>query len=384
MTPLKQCPGCGHAALSATWRISRQPVVLNYRFATAGAAMRVKRRDLRLAQCLSCGLVFNVALDSEAIPYDGNYENRQCHSSTFQKHLHALADGLIEKYGLRGGRILEIGCGKGDFLKLLCARAKASGDGYDTSYEPAGARQPGVRFHRRYAGPREIRTRYDAVICRHVVEHVGPIALFLGELRAMAAAAGDPVILIETPAFEWIARHGCFWDFFYEHCNYFTKPCLAHLCELAGFSVIRQRPVFGGQYQLLELRVRRNQQPMKSQPPGASVCLATFACRAEIPLQRMKKQLRRHGAARGWAIWGAGAKGVALVNRLRELPPRFVIDTNAAKQGCFIPGSRVPVIAPGDPRVLELALVLIANPNYAAEITLALRQSGFASTILTA
>jgi dTDP-4-dehydrorhamnose 3,5-epimerase len=122
MKPLTQCPGCGCARLCATWRIARQPVVLNYRFTSATAAARVARRNLCLAQCAGCGLIFNAAWDSAAVPYDDNYENRQCCSPAFQEYLRMVADSLVAKYHLQGGRILEVGCGKGDFLKLLCAR----------------------------------------------------------------------------------------------------------------------------------------------------------------------------------------------------------------------------------------------------------------------
>ena len=384
MKPLTQCPGCGCARLLASWRIARQPVILNYRFKSATTAARVARRNLRLAQCAGCGLIFNATFDSTAVPYDSNYENRQCCSPAFQEHLRTAADSLVAKYHLQGGRILEVGCGKGDFLKLLCSRAKANGVGYDTSYEGAASTSKGrVLFRRRYVAAQEIRTPFDAIICRHVVEHVGGIGEFLRELHNIAVAAGDPVTVIETPAFEWTAKLGCFWDVFYEHCNYFTLPCLAHLCEEAGFRIVRQRLVFGGQYQLLELKVRRGG-PGKLRPPAIPVRLATFARRAEAMLRRLEIRLRRHGATRGWAVWGAGAKGVALVNRLRRRPPQFVIDSNAAKQGCFVPGSRIPIIAPDDPRIRELGLILIANPNYTEEIAFTLRQVGFVHTILTA
>ena len=78
-----------------------------------------------------------------------------------------------------------------------------------------------------------------------------------------------------------------------------------------------------------------------------------------------------------WAIWGAGAKGVALVNQLQSVQPVCVIDSNAAKQGCVIPGSRVPVVAPHDQRVVGLELILIANPNYAGEIASVLKSLGY-------
>lgn len=385
VTPLKKCPGCGHLNLSSSWRISRQPAILNYRFSSSEKAMRVPRRDLRLAQCLRCGLIFNVALDTDAIPYDSNYENRQCFSSVFKEHLHLVADGIITRHPeVQGGRILEVGCGKGDFLKLICGRANASGIGYDTTYEGTGELTGSqISFHCCYVSATDIQERFDAIICRHVIEHVGAIGAFLEELKKIAMAAGNPVVVLETPDFEWSARHGCFWDVFYEHCNYFSRSCLVYLCERAGFEVVRQEVVFDDQYQLLELKLNELFAP-EIKPPGAMVQLDTFIRRAEAPLREIEMKLRCHGASNGWAIWGAGAKGVALVNRLNGFRPDFVIDSNAAKAGCFIPASRVPIISPGDPRIQKLSVILIANPIYAEEINRSLTQSGFKNTVLVA
>jgi len=370
----KLCPGCAATRFSAPYRIARQPVILNYRFGTRAAALGLKRRDILLRQCAGCGLIFNATFDISLIPYDENYENRQCFSPAFQEHLAALTDSLIERYDLRGKRILEIGCGKGDFLRLLCQRAGATGVGYDTSYEGPARRGP-VRFFARYVAQADIREPFDAVICRHVVEHIGPIGAFLQELHGIAHACGNPVTAIETPAFEWIAEHACFWDVFYEHCNYFPMPTLAHLAQLAGFSVTGQRAVFGGQYQLLELHAA--DRPRKVAPPKKTVRLAPFAHAAGKAAAQFARGLAKLPGRRRWAIWGAGAKGVCLVNRLRGFRPQFVIDSNPAKQGCFIPGSAVRVIAPDAAAIAGLDAVFIANPKYQQEITAVLDEIGF-------
>lgn len=375
MSLVKYCPGCGSDRFSTPYRILRQPVILNYRFATREAAMRLTRRDIVLKQCRQCGLIFNSNFDTALIPYDENYENRQCFSPAFQQHLTVLADSLIERYNLRGKHILEVGCGKGDFLRLLCKRAGATGAGYDTSYEGPARRGP-VRFFARYVKPSDIRVPFDAVICRHVVEHIGPIGAFLRELRAIAGACGNPVTVIETPAFEWISENACFWDVFHEHCNYFPMPTLAHLARLAGFTVTGQRAVFGGQYQLLELHTA-NAGMQVVLPPQKFVKLRPFARTAEVAAARFARDLTKLPGRRRWAIWGAGAKGVCLINRLRGNSPQFVIDSNPAKQGCFIPGSAVRVVAPDDDGISGLDAVFIANPRYRNEIIAALDKVGF-------
>jgi SAM-dependent methyltransferase len=376
------CPGCSAKKLSPLWLIPQQPAVLNYRFRTPDLSLKVPRGDVSLRQCRACGLIFNATFEPGLIPYDENYENRQCFSPAFQAHLQERAQRLARQLPKRSGRILEVGCGKGDFLRLLCQQTKAVGIGFDTSYEGPETVDGGrVRFEKRYVAARDVKNRFDLIICRHVVEHIGEIGTFLRELHAIAAAAGDPTVVLETPAFEWIAGNDCFWDVFYEHCNYFPRPSLAHLCRLAGFKVEHQSAIFGGQYQWLELRQRHRSIAPKSAPKF--VTLSQFARRAERMVRTLESRLRQHGAASGWAIWGAGAKGVALVNRLPQLPPALVVDSNSAKQGGYIPGSRVPIVAPGDPRLNQVAVVLIANPIYAEEITCELRGGGFAHTILT-
>lgn len=384
MKPRPDCPGCGSTLLAAPFRLPRQPVVLNYRFRDATAATRVPRRDVTLAQCRHCGLVFNATFDPAVIPYDENYENRQCFSSAFGAHLETLASEITRRNRLQGGRILEVGCGKGDFLRLLCATAKAQGEGYDTSYEPRAEPEPaGLNFHRCYVGASDITQPFDAVICRHVVEHVPEIGTFLRDLHAIAVAAGDPVVVLETPRFEWIVEQLSLWDVFYEHCNYFPTATLAHLCRLAGFRVARQRAVFGAQYQLLELRLAKSRRAPTAPGIPAAARLGDFARRARRQLDALAKKFAKASDGQGWAVWGAGAKGVALVNQLGATRPRCVVDSNPAKQGGVLPGTRIPIVAPEDLRLSQLGLIVIANPNYAAEIRAVLDQRGFAGRVLT-
>lgn len=388
------CPGCGNRTLSAPFCLSRQPVVLNYRFRTAEDAAGVPRRAVTLRQCRSCGLVFNATFDIAAIPYDENYENRQSFSPAFQAHLDTLAAALTRRNKLQGGRILEVGCGKGDFLRLLCATANAMGVGYDTSYEPR-EEPAGLEFHKRYVGAADVTRPFDAVICRHVIEHVPEIGAFLRELREIAVAAGDPVVVLETPRFEWIVEQLSLWDVFYEHCNYFPTASLAHLCRSAGFRVVRQQGLFGDQYQVLEMRVAtsfRNRiasaehpSRLRLTPPGVpkEADLGKFSGRARRHFEGLAKKIAKAADGSGWAAWGAGAKGVALVNHLRGIRPRCVVDSNPAKQGGVLPGSRIPIVAPDDNRLLKLGLIVIANPNYAREIADALQQRGFTGRTLT-
>lgn len=186
--------------------------------------------------------------------------------------------------------------------------------GFDTSFEPTGQPEPpGLEFQRRYLRAQDVPGEFDAVVCRHVIEHVPAVGKFLRELQAIAVSARARVVLLETPRFEWIARQTSVWDIFYEHCNYFPSPSLAYLASLAGFRLLRHRSVFGGQYQTLELEVatgsRRRIRPAPGITVGAS--LGSFAKNARKKLVALEKSIEEKAEKRPWAIWGAGAKGVS-------------------------------------------------------------------------
>ena len=81
---------------------------------------------------LKTGLVYNAAFDPALIVYDAQYQNEQAHSSRFRAHLDSVAEIVIERLGSEN--LLEVGCGKGDFLEMLQERGTTIG-GFDPTYE---------------------------------------------------------------------------------------------------------------------------------------------------------------------------------------------------------------------------------------------------------
>src|SRR5690606_26535194 len=109
--------------------------------------------------------------------YSPGYENSLHHSPTFQGWARGLATRLVEGHGLAGGTALEIGCGAGGFLSLLCEAGMARGIGFDPSY--AGAPDATVTdpssldLHRGLLDEADAPPVADAdlAVCRHVMEH---------------------------------------------------------------------------------------------------------------------------------------------------------------------------------------------------------------------
>lgn len=375
------CTGCGSRKLSKPLVIPNQPVIMNYRFASAREAASVARRPIELVACNACGLVFNRAFEPQLVPYDERYENTQDNSAVFVEHTGSVARWIARRTLHNQPRILEVGCGKGLFLRTLSDITGGLAVGYDTSYEGPVGRQGSVTFHRKYATQKEIEGSFEVVVCRHVVEHVADIGRFLDDLHNICMGAGDPRLFVETPRLEWIVENSSVWDIFYEHSNYFTEAALSGLCRRAGFVVSARRRVFGGQYQLLELRLARKRSMIVPVTDVGPIWKALNHMEKRI-LPRLRFAIDAARGGRPWAVWGAGAKGVCLSNRLGGVPPVHLLDVNPAKQGSFVSGTRIPVMAPSHRNVEKLGLVVVANPRYQAEIENHLGRLGYGGNVL--
>ena len=126
------------------------PVHSTLQMATPEAAVNYPRGQLKLGFCPSCGFVHNSVFDSSVHEYSSNCEESQGFSPTFNSFAKKLAQRWIDRYDLRNKEILEIGCGKGEFLVLMCELGNNRGIGIDPSYQPdrnpSKPLPPGLRF----------------------------------------------------------------------------------------------------------------------------------------------------------------------------------------------------------------------------------------------
>jgi SAM-dependent methyltransferase len=372
------CPVCG-GATAAFLRRPSVPVHQNLLHADPAAARAATRGVLDLCLCAGCGFAFNAAFDPGLLDYGREYDNTQTFSASFAGHVDALVDDLVGRHGVRGCRVVEVGCGKGTFLKRLVARGGpgTTGLGFDPTYTGPETDLGGrVRFHRRFYDAGAAAAPADVVVCRHVIEHV-PRPLEL--LRAVRQALGrSPAarVFFETPCLEWILRRRVTWDFFYEHCSLFTAGALAAAFARAGFAVTAVRKVFGEQYLWLEGRVTSDgvHEGAGAPRPTPHAPLVELArrCADEEPrtVAAWGEQLRRLRRRGPVALWGAGAKGVTFCNLADPDAAGIacVVDVNPAKQGQFVAGTGHPIVAPEQLAAAGVASVLVLNPNYLEEI----------------
>jgi Methyltransferase domain len=323
------------------------PIFQNRMYDSIEQARGCPRGDLQLVEDLATGLVYNAAFRPELMHYDDHYQNEQGVSPLFHAHLESVAD-IIERQVGRGS-LIEVGCGKGYFLELLTARGFEI-TGFDPTYEGTN---PRVRRH--YFAP-GVGMRADALVLRHVLEHVQNPYQFLDQLRI--ANGGSGLIYIEVPCFEWICQHRVWFDIYYEHVNYFR---ISDFQRMFG-TVLESGRLFGEQYLYAVADLASLHPPQRD--AGAPV---------EFPPDFMAR-LNGSGGTPGTrtAIWGGASKGVifALLKERAGTPVSTVIDINPAKQGKYLAATGLRVQAPAEAlaHLPAGSTIFVMNSHYLEEI----------------
>ena len=306
------CPICRSLACEESRRMLRVPVNVSALYPTAQEALRAPAGTIRLASCKSCGLVFNCAFDPTAITYDVNYDNSLQNSRVFQDYSDQLASRLVREYGLRRKRIVEIGCGQGDFLRLLCSRGENEGHGFDPTY--VGPPQPaeGVSIHRSLYSENSDLPGVSCVVCRHVLEHIPTPAQFVRQLRSALNSSPGATVYCEVPNADAIFdRTGSgLWDVIYPHFTCFSMRPLAHLFESANFDVINSGTSYDGQFLFIEARPAAPR-PSNLMPKyaGGENDLSQFAGTFDRTLALWTDYLRRTAEfGTKVALWGPARK----------------------------------------------------------------------------
>lgn len=373
------CPVCETPAREPF--LVREPVSIhqNLLVDTREAARALSCGRLALHACTSCGFVFNSAFDPALLQYGAAYENSQSHSPAFAAHLETLVGHLTVSRGIRGVRVIEIGCGSGAFLRSIVERDPHTyGVGFDPSYtgqsEDAGGR---LRFERRLFDETCADSAADVIICRHVIEHIQNPVSFLRFVRR-TLREGQGRVFFETPCVEWILQNDVLWDFFYEHCSYFSAASVSAAFTRAGLRVDSVLHVFGGQYLWIEAGVS-GPGDAPAGDPGLIDSLATaFAQRAAARVSSLKSEVERLAANGGVAMWGAGGKGVTLAELVDPSGTTLscVVDINPRKQGRHLPGAGHRIVAPAELTAYDVRSAVMTNPNYLDESQRMLAEAG--------
>ncbi len=379
MTSLPTCPCCGQTATRPFYEVRGVPVHSVTVLRTPEDARAITTGDIALSLCEQCGFVFNCAFDGSKQDYFHDYVSTQAMSPVFNSFHKRLAQDLIERHGLRGRDVVEIGCGQGEFLDLLCGMGVSRGTGFDPAYEPGRTLPAGVRIIKDVYSSRHAEAAADFIACKMTLEHIGEVGAFVRGVRD--AAGDDPrrIVFFQVPDGDYVLGENAFWDVYYEHCSYFARGTLGYLFSRSGFTVTKLRSDYDGQY----LMVEGHPSAIGAVPAPADVARTIVEVRRferEVPqiLSDWSADLRRHKAAgKRTILWGGGSKAVAFLTTLGITDEvEAAVDINPEKHGSFLAVTAHPVISPDALRGRQIDRVIVMNPIYCGEIGAQLKSLG--------
>jgi len=249
------CPNCHTGTARVFHRISGVPVNSCVLLQTAKEARDFPRGSIDLTFCENCGFVFNGAFEQGLVEYSQRYEATQGFSQTFRTFQTDLASRLISRYGLREKTLLEVGCGKGDFLSLLCELGENTGIGFDPAYVPEPQRAKAknrVQFVREFYSEKHSGHKADFLCCNMTLEHIPQPLDFMRMIRRSLETSEHTPLFFMVPDATRILCDGAFEDIYYEHCSYFTPASLSMLLQCAALTVLRVAHEYEGQYVTIE------------------------------------------------------------------------------------------------------------------------------------
>ncbi len=385
------CPACGSRGMFIFYYAANVPVHSVLLMQTREEALGYPKGRIELGFCNACGFISNTTFDAQLHEYSSRYEATQGYSDTFNKFHTALAQRLIERHVLQGKTIIEIGGDKGDFLTMLCEMGNNRGIGVDPAYVPE--RNPSnerVQFIKDVYSEKYTDLQGDFIVCKMTLEHIHPVAEFVGMVRRSIGAKMDATIFFQIPNVTYVLRDLAFWDIYYEHCSYFTKGSLARLFRRCGFDVLCLSTEYDDQYLTIEAKPSRG---MGNGTHAGEDDLDEVRLLVHRFLEEYPKHLRR------WAktmeniqqeqkkaiIWGAGSKGVAFFTALgisADVMP-YAVDINPHKRGTFMAGSGQEIVMPDFLKEYRPDVVIVMNPIYRQEIHNELTARGIAAELIT-
>jgi SAM-dependent methyltransferase len=344
---------------------------------SAEAGASAPRGAMHMHVCAGCGYVWNAAYDPGLLDYEQEYDNALHGSALFRRFEAAMVEHLVERYGLRGRTVVEVGCGDGRFLGLLAEAGGNDAVGFEPGYRPerraAGVpdrvailAEPYTADHPRRGG--------DLVAARQVLEHMDDPVGFLRTIRRGIGDRGTALYVDVPNGAELLDRVAC-WDLMYEHCGVYVEPALRHVAAAAGFAVDDVRAAHSGQFLVLEARPAPAGGPPPAPPGPAAV--AHWVDRAQAfgdafrrRVDGWRQRLAEYRAKELTVVaWGAGGRGSTFFSTVGiGAEVAAVVDLNPAKQGTFLAGTGHEIVAPERLVGLSPDVVIVVNRVYADEV----------------
>ncbi len=360
---------------------------------------------LKVEVCDLCFLAQVGEHKAAAEIFDSDYTYFSAFSKSWLAHAERFAAMAIERFDLDGqSQVLEIASNDGYLLQYFTA-AGIPVQGVDpTANTAAAAAAKGIPTIVDFFGGALARERLpgfaDLIVGNNVFAHVPDINDFTAGLKAALKPGG--VVSLEFPHLLRLIEQAQFDTIYHEHFSYLSLWTTERIFAAQGLKLfdVEQLSTHGGS---LRVFAGHAEDGNKRRSPDIDEVLdeeeraglreravyESFQPRIErIRADFLRFLLDQREAGATVAGYGAAAKGNTLLNycgiKGNELI-RFVADASPHKQGRYLPGSHIPVVAPERIDEERPEFIIIFPWNLSDEIAAQLEQArGWNAKFVTA
>lgn len=344
---------------------------------------------LRLLVCESCWLVQTEDHAGREALFTEDYAYFSSFSTSWLAHAERYVRTMIERFALNASsRVVEIAANDGYLLQYVQAAGIPCYGVEPTTGTAAAARKKGIEIIERFFGislAEELACtgkQADLIAANNVLAHVPDINDFVAGFTRLLKP--DGVATFEFPHLLRMVQENQFDTAYHEHYSYLSLIAVEHIFARNGLSVfdVEELPTHGGSLRVFAQRTDSGQQPvspsvamLRNTEINAGMTSTGFYNNFQTKAEKVKDDLlsflldtKRQNLKVG--AYGAAAKGNTLLNFAGVRPDLlpYVVDMNPAKQGKYMPGSRIPIVDEAHLKTHQPDRVLILPWNLRAEV----------------
>jgi SAM-dependent methyltransferase len=344
---------------------------------------------LRVVVCEHCWLVQTADIAKADQLFDAEYSYFSSYSSTWLQHAERYVAAVVERFKLSAhSRVVEVAANDGYLLQYVQGRGIPCTGVEPTASTAGAARAKGIPIVEDFFSMSVAESlvaeggQADLTVANNVLAHVPDINDFVGGFRRLLRPHG--VATFEFPHLLRLIAETQFDTIYHEHFSYLSLTAVTRIFHANGLDVfdVEELPTHGGSLRVFAQRldtcahsgrpnVARLLQVEHEMGLASREGYAGFQAKADQVKNSFLSFLldaRRQG--RSVAAYGAAAKGNTLLNYAGVRPDLipYVVDRNPAKQGRWLPGSRIPIVAEEHLRDGRPALIFILPWNLRGEV----------------
>ena len=320
---------------------------------------------LRVLVCQHCWLAQTEDFTQAEELFDAGYAYFSSYSASWLAHSERFVADMVVRLALTGdSHVIEVAANDGYLLQYVMARDIPCTGIEPTAGTATAARAKGIPIIEDFFGTLLAKDmvkqgkQADLMVANNVLAHVPDINDFVAGFAVLLKPQG--VASFEFPHLLRLIEETLFDTIYHEHFSYLSLTAVTRILAANGLTVfdVEGLPTHGGSLRVFTQRSDTGQQSrsarveeMLSREAIAGMLGIDYYAGFQSRTDRIKNDfiaflIEANRQGKRVTAYGAAAKGNTLMNYagIRSDLISFVVDRNPAKQGKYMPGSRIPIV----------------------------------------